>query len=354
MSAAQAGTVALIVALLGACGAPSVSRPVSVDDAGVVNLEQSIKDNGDWPKEVTSVQPLQDVRSVVVGALQTSGGIARAADGSIRLLDNSSGVLFTLDAGLGPNAMHETGLEHPTVLRTFRGITYAADDIGIRILAPSGIPTATVRSYHIVHDFAALDDGTFLISPTSPAVRAPIVEQIDRTGRVRRFWGVETSPSAGWAFLWRDGSLAVCDDRVYVARRHRPVINVFSLTGEPDTELALPMRGRDELLRLYDSREVVNPEPGRYRFPRFADACECVGETPYVLLAFQTRLAVARVLPDGSSQVYESPLGDGVRMLWRDMLLESDGTAPSRLRVHALGLDANSYRWKIVHAIVEG
>ena len=104
----------------GACGAPSVSRS-SVDDAGVVNLEQSIKDNGDWPKEVISVQPLQDVRSVVVGALQTSGGIARAADGFIRLLDNSSGVLFTLDAGLGPNAIHETGLNTPPSCEPFVG-----------------------------------------------------------------------------------------------------------------------------------------------------------------------------------------------------------------------------------------
>ncbi len=356
MNGAQAGAVALTVSLIGACGPSSVSPPVSLDDARVMNLEHSIKDKGEWPKEVTAVRPLRDVKSVIVGELQTAGGIARAADGFIRLLDNSSGALFTLDTGLalgGPDAIHETGLEHPTVMRTFGGITYAADDIGIRTLAPSGTPTATVRSYNIVHDFAALDDGTFLISATSPAVRAPVVQQIDRTGRVRRVWGVETSPGAAGAFLWRDGALAVCHDRVYVARRHRPVMNVFSLTGEPDKELALPMRGRDELLRLYDSSDVVNPEPGRYRLPRFADACKCVGETPYVLLAFQTRLALARVHRDGSSQVYESPLGDGVQMLWRDMLLETDDTAPGRLRVHALGLDAKSYRWRIVHAVVE-
>jgi hypothetical protein len=241
-----------------------------------------------------STAPLRLRRSIRQGEgaeFVVPAGIAYSETGDLYISDNNAHTIHlwrgnSAAANELTAATDAARLRFPNPVRAWGGKIFVSDNDGIKVLSSDGSFEKLLRLYLGVFDFALTDRGTIVASlmVRNPEPKDPLVVEIDQTGRViRRF--TARRAAAGQDDHRNQAFVAVSGDRVVVAYKYRPVVEVFDLnSGElvREFEIKHPVF---ESLKNQPRTETPAGAPAEQKLePRYAAGVKVLGDSIFLCL----------------------------------------------------------------------
>lgn len=210
-------------------------------------------------------------------------------DGIIYLNDNTYGKIFKLPVDL--SSIVEFGpvrLSRPTVIKEDGNYLFVSDENGINLFNPAGQAVKTVKPFLRIEDFDILDGDSYVVSladakldigPNSVAILNSSGKRLDSLvdsadGRSPSYPDIENK-----AFV------EVYDGKLYVCYKYDPVCEIYELrTKERIASFKINDVIFPALVELKKDTAFVNPEPGKFKIPKFIVGFRIHKDKIFVLL----------------------------------------------------------------------
>ena len=177
-------------------------------------------------------------------------------------------------------------LQFPSTIKETNGRIYVSDNDGIKIFKENGQYETLLRTYYALFNFVVAEDQSIYANPEfrSPKDSDPLIVKLNAKGeRVsgfgRRLNNLKFNGLDDRALLVRSGQF------LFAGFKHRPVIEVFDLSGEKlIREIAVTHPAFEALEKLSHDERFTNPSPRKTALPRFIAGISVAGDSLFVLL----------------------------------------------------------------------
>lgn len=220
--------------------------------------------------------------------------LAASGDGRIYVSDNNSQAIYEVSSDLSAatrfskekTEKEEEKLKYPNSIRFYRDKVFIADNEGIKVFKQNGEFEKLIRSFYSINDFTIDSEGNFLINANflNPGQGNSLIYKLSESGA--RLSGIGKIPNPeenngieGKAFVETDGQ------NIVVAYQHLPLVQIYDTkSGDLIREFELKHPIFDDLKKLKNDKEFVNPRSGVVVLPRYVAGVKVSGGKLYLLL----------------------------------------------------------------------
>ena len=240
------------------------------------------------PLEVTKTFILNDEQLVNYPASLTTSG-----DRHIYLSDNNGHKIFNIssDSELPIQFSKERkdsdeSLKYPNTIKIYREKIFVSDNDGIKVFNKSGEFEKTLRVYYSINSFTIDSKGDFFINPNflEPNQENPLIIKLDKNGTRTGEIGQITN-SAEYNGLEGNAYVETSDKYIILAYKHLPLVKIFdSENGRLIRKIKVEASIFDELGKLKENKEFVNPRKGINVLPRYVAGLKVLQNKIFLLL----------------------------------------------------------------------
>lgn len=212
-------------------------------------------------------------------------------DANLFLVDNQTSSIFKVSSDFQTfeefikKDGNKDSLEFPFQIKEFSNNLYINDNEGLKVFSKEGQFQKAIKSYIGIGDFTVLKNDEYLVTEhiSQGKNNAPLILKLDLNGKKTDSIGqIKTSENIG---LENQIFLERTETQIVVAYKYLPLIEIYDL---PKKNLISSFKVQasifDELIKLKENKEIINPEPGRYNLPSFIGGIKLYNNKLYVLL----------------------------------------------------------------------
>lgn len=286
-----------LIRFLGLISASFVCLCCSFNDVKTGNRAVTISDikwSLSQSKELDGAESLKTVLSYDLRKQYSLGYPASfviSNDNNIYLVDNKNSAVFKVSADFQTfeqfiKSKNDSGfLEYPNQIKEFDNSIYINDNGGIRIVNKEGALQRTIQPQLGLNDFALKTGEEFLINPLYSIndKELPLILKLDSQGKKSGTIG-QMQPTE-YHGLENNVLLVTADSTLIVGYKQLPLIELYDLTtNKLIKSIKVKEAIFDDLEHLKSNKALINPEPGKYRLPKYIAGLKLFKERIYVLL----------------------------------------------------------------------
>lgn len=209
-----------------------------------------------------------------------------STDSNLYISDNKYGGLFKVSPEFESiTELGENYLLNPTAIREANEKLFLYDNSGINVFQKDGRLIQTVKSYLRIEDFALLDDKAYIASlaEVKTDIDANFVALIDSAGK--RLGSMGKAHSFDYPEVEERAFIGIQDGQVYIVYKYEPLFEIYDLKSKALLQsIKINASIFPRLLELKQDKEFMNPEPGRYRIPKFVAGIRIFKDRIFILL----------------------------------------------------------------------
>ena len=214
-------------------------------------------------------------------------------DNYVYVVDNNGHSIYRITPDLKSTELFVNGnkdelnkIQYPDIIREFNDQLFVNDEEGIKIFSKNGELRKTIRIYFAVNDYIINDKGEFIINPNflNPKEQVPLLIKLNENGKKIGSIGKQKFPQE-LAGLEDEVHLEKNGETIIAAHKRLPLIEVFNGdSGQTLKEFEAKSIISNELDKLKQDKEFINPEEGRYKLPTYIGGVKYFQNQTFVLL----------------------------------------------------------------------
>lgn len=294
-----AGLLTLAFCASSLAGCSRVSRPVGAESdrvkavAADVELEQAIKRKGQAAQteklETLKVDRQAEYELGGQGPFLYPVSLVASDQWGVYVSDNNAhAIRFRAPQSESVTTLPTLGtatLAWPNAIQISKDWLFVSDNDGIKVLGHDGHFQRLLKTYYAINDFAIGTAGKIYVNPNFRTRKTsnPLIVQIDSQGaRVKGFG--ERQNHAEYGYLDDLAYLCSAGDSIVAVFKHRPVVQVYNSAGTLVREFTVKHPAFEPLSALAADVSFTNPDPNRYRLPKYIGGARLLGDRLMVLL----------------------------------------------------------------------
>jgi hypothetical protein len=209
-----------------------------------------------------------------------------SADNNAYVSDNSDGKLFRIAPDFTSiDELGDLDLKYPTTIRENKDKLFVYDNNGINIVRKDGQLIGTVKSFLKIEDFDLVNENSYLVglAEPKPEVDVNLVALLDSSGKqidsIGKAHFLSYPQIENRAFVQIEGGQA------YLCYKFAPLCEIYDLKSKTlvrSFDISSSIFPR--LVELKEDKQFVNPEPGKYKLPKFVAGIRIIRDRIFVLL----------------------------------------------------------------------
>ncbi len=267
------------------CRSSQSSSPAEVT---VVDVKQEI-----WERtkrnRVANVDKVREIKLKSAIAISRPTSFAIDADGTIFLNDNYNGKLLKLSSDFNSiSDVSSVKLSRPLLVKTSEGRVFVYDESGINIFDTDGQIVETIKPFLRIEDIAVVSKDRYIV--TLSEIKADVdpnhIAILDSQGKRNASFGTAAQTrSVKYPQIENKAYLEVRGEKVFVCYKYEPVCEIYEfgsmnlITSFRISDVSFPA-----LFELKKDSSFVNPEPGKFRVPKFVAGFKVYEKQIFVLL----------------------------------------------------------------------
>lgn len=286
----------MLVAGLVACSACTRN---SAKTKGENDLFKSVPVETSIKQSLLSKYPAPDAISLTVTkqtqskakTLDYPVSFASSDDGGFYISDNNGHAVFYVSSDLASvkkfsDKNGEKQLQYPNTIQMQQDKIFVSDNDGIKVFARDQSLQKTLRPFYASFHFAVDASENIFLNPIllKPKESDPLIVKLDKQGSRIGGFGKRLNRTEH-NNLEDEAYLCEVNGKVITAFKHRPLIQIYDANkGELLREFSATHPIFEELKKLEEDRNFVNPREGVLMLPRYIGGVRATSDRIYVLL----------------------------------------------------------------------
>lgn len=217
--------------------------------------------------------------------------LTSSGDGGFYISDNNGHAVFYISPDLASvnkfsDRNGEKQLQYPNTIQMQQDKIFVSDNDGIKVFARDGLLQKTLRPFYASFHFTVDSTENIFLNPIllKPIESDPLIVKLDKKGSRIGGFGRRLNRS-DHNNLEDEVYLCEVSGKVIAAFKHRPLIQIYDGNkGEMLREFSATHPIFDELKKLEEDKNFINPKEGVLMLPRYIGGVRATPDRIYVLL----------------------------------------------------------------------